>query len=158
VWVRAQYQGVAKELIYRLKFARTKGSAQIVARLLGEALPTLPENTIVTYVPTATSRVRRRGYDQARVVATILSKERGLPCLPLLVRHGQDRQVGADRKQRIKQASGNYTVINNRKLQKAQVLLVDDILTTGATIEAAARVLKKAGARAVNAAIFAQKQ
>ncbi len=157
VWVTTLYKDAAKELVYRLKFARSKAAATLIAELLNESVPYLQPDTLVTYVPTATSRVRQRGYDQTRLVAQAFAHQRGLRCTPLLIRHGQARQVGSDRKHRIEQAAGNYSVVNAKRAQKAQILLIDDILTTGATVESAARVLKKAGTKVINAAIFAQR-
>lgn len=157
VWIATPYRDIAKELVYRLKFARAKSAARLIAQLLEDSVPYLPANTVVTYIPTATNRVRQRGYDQARLIAQAFAKQRSLQCAPLLIRHGQSRQVGADRKHRINQAIGNYSVIDQKRVQDAQILLIDDILTTGATVESAARVLKKAGAKVVNAAVFAQR-
>lgn len=158
VWVRAQYEAIAKELVYRLKFGRTRAAAQTISLLLDDSVPALQKNTIVTFVPTATSRVRQRGYDQAQLIANSFAKQRGLRYIPLLARQGQSRQVGADRKHRQQQAAGNYRALNLTEVKGAEILLIDDIITTGATIESATKVLKKAGAKQVNAAIFAQKQ
>jgi ComF family protein len=156
VWARGQYGDVTKTLIYQLKFGRKKAAARVIARLLDESVPFLPKDTLITYVPTATSRVRVRGYDQSRLIAKELSKLRGLTMSPLLVRLGQTRQVGATRKQRIKQASNNYR-LTNKRVTGQNIVIIDDILTTGATVEAAAKLLKQAGAKQVNAAVFAQK-
>lgn len=158
VWIHTVYKDIAKELIHDLKFARAKAAAKLAADLLHESIPALSPETVVTYIPTATSRVRQRGYDQTQLIAKAIAKQRGLPCRTLLIRHGQARQVGADRKHRITQASNNYSATHQKHIQKATILLIDDILTTGATIESAAKILKKAGAKQINAAIFAQKQ
>lgn len=157
VWVASQYGGPPKELIYQLKFSRTKPAAHLIALYLHETVPTLSPNTVITFVPTATSRVRQRGYDQAQLIAKTFAKYRGLPCRALLVRHGQSRQVGSDRKHRLEQAVKNYQ--SKQEIENGtEVLLIDDILTTGATLEASAKVLQQAGAKTVNAAVFAQKQ
>lgn len=158
VWVRTIYKDVPKMLVQSLKFSRAKDAITVITVLLDDLVPFLSPETVVSYVPTATSRVRQRGYDQSRLIAQRFARQRGLACTSLLVRHGQARQVGSDRKHRITQAAGNYTVIDSERVRGAKVLLIDDIMTTGATIEAAARALKKAGAKQVNAAIFAQKQ
>jgi ComF family protein len=150
------YTGTAKQLIRKLKFERSKAGAAVIATLLGEDLPYFPADTVVTYVPTARKRVRLRGYDQTRLIAEQFAKHRGLQCASLLVRHGYSRQVRSTRAQRAKQAAENYTA-KREQLHFDTVLLIDDILTTGATLEASARVLKKAGAKHVNAAVFAQK-
>jgi ComF family protein len=157
VWVTTQYDGPPKELVYRLKFGRTKQAASVIASYLHETVPVLPPSTVVTFVPTATSRVRQRGYDQIQLIARAFARYRGLQCAPLLVRYGQSRQVGSDRKHRFDQAAKNYGTL--KKVAKGtDVLLIDDILTTGATLESAAKLLKQAGAKTINAAIFAQKQ
>lgn len=158
VWLHTVYKDTAKELIYQLKFARAKAAAKLVAELLDESTPALPEGSTISYIPTATSRVRQRGYDQTQLIAKEFARMRGLPCHTLLVRHGQARQVGSDRKHRIEQASKNYSATNPSKIKGANIVLIDDILTTGATIESGARILKKAGAKQINAVIFAQKQ
>lgn len=157
-WVRAQYEGAAKDLVYALKFARAQAAALTIAELLDEAVPALPEGTIITYVPTATSRVRFRGYDQSRLIAKSFARHRGLKLQTLLSRHGQSRQVGADRKHRAAQAAQNYRLVPTAQISGKEVVVIDDILTTGATLESAARILKDAGAKQVNAAVFAQKQ
>lgn len=158
VWVRTTYQGPAQKLLYQFKFGRSRAAANVVAVLIDDILPALPKDTILSYIPTATSRVRVRGYDQSRLITRELAKKRGLEVARLLVRHGQTRQTGATRSQRIKQAEKHYGLASGYNLKGKTIVLIDDISTTGATLEAAARVLKKAGAKQVNAAVFAQKQ
>lgn len=157
VWIRTQYAETARELVYALKFARAQASARIIAQRLDEAVPYLPGNTVITYIPTATSRVRIRGYDQARLIAVEFASLRKLPCQRLLIRIGQTRQVRSSRAQRALQATKNYLPIS-KDITYRDVVLIDDILTTGATLEAAAKVLKGAGVKNVYGAIFAQKQ
>ena len=158
VWVRSQYETVAKELIYHLKFGRARAAARTITELLDDAVPALSSKTVITYVPTATRRVRMRGYDQSKLIARAFAQQRNLPFQTLLVRHGQTRQVGADRNHRQKQAANNYQYVGPAFKDDTEILLIDDITTTGATLESAARILKKAGAVRVNAATFAQKQ
>ena len=158
VWVAGLYQGAAKDLVHALKFARAKAAAQIIGDLLHDAVPALPQGTVVTYIPTATSRVRLRGYDQAQLIARAFAGNRGLQVCTLLRRQGQTRQVGANRKHRLEQAAKNYAVSDMHAAKGAEILIIDDILTTGATLESAAKVLKAAGAKRLHAAVFAQKQ
>lgn len=158
VWVRTHYEGAAKDLIHAFKFERAQSAARPLAELTVEALPFLPADFIVSCVPTATSRRRQRGYDHAELLAKEIARLTGRRFLPLLSRHGQTRQVGAKRATRTTQLSQAYWVKSLLLAKGRNILLVDDITTTGATIEAAAEVLKKAGAKSVSAVVFAQKQ
>lgn len=155
VWVRTEYQGLAKKLIYLLKFRSTRAAAVTIATLMAECLPVLPTETVVVHVPTATSRRRQRGFDHAKSIASHLSKELNLQHEVLIGRKGQTRQVGAKREVRLRQLEDAYFV--KKPLDGKSILLVDDIVTTGATLESAAKVLKAAGAKQINAVVFAQK-
>lgn len=158
VWVAVEYEGYAKQLVTSYKFARAKDVAAILAARLHETVPFTPEGTIVTFVPTATSRVRERGYDHAEVMARSFAALRDLDCIPLLYRMGQTRQVGSKRSQRITQLAGAFRTRNDEHIKGAKILLIDDIVTTGASLAAASKVLKSAGAKSLDAAVFAQKQ
>lgn len=113
----------------------------------------LPDNVVLVPVPTATGRVRQRGYDQALLLTKELSRHTGLPYRKLLTRRGQAHQVGADRTTRKQQLAGAYAAKSAKGLR---VVLIDDVMTTGATLEAAASVLQKAGASQIDALTFAQ--
>lgn len=114
------------------------------------------DEAVLVPVPTATSRVRQRGYDQAGLLSQELSRRTGLPSLPLLARCGQDRQVGSGRTERVRHLTGAFRVPAGKDVRGKHVILVDDVLTTGATLEAAAATLHKAGAARVDALVFAQ--
>lgn len=157
VWVGGEYEGVAKTLIYKLKFERAKAAARTVAELMDEFLPYFPADIIVSHVPTASRRRRQRGYDQSELIASRLAKTRSLRHVGLLGRIGQSRQVGADKKTRQEQIENMFYAINPRRISGKSILLIDDIVTSGASLEAAALALKQNGARKIFAATFAQK-
>lgn len=152
VYVCTEYEGVAKDLIGRLKFSGAQAAARSIAQALA---PLLTTHTVIVPVPTATSRVRRRGYDQAKLIAKRLARQTGLEYRDCLARLGQAHQVGASRQQRLKQLSGAYRIKRPLKANQT-VLLVDDVLTTGATLEGAAATLKSAGIKRIEAIVFAQ--
>ncbi len=154
LWTVAKYEGAAKELLHKLKFERSRAGAEPIAGLLAGRC-TLSDDTVVTFVPTASRRARERGYDQAALIAKELSVRLGLPFVPCLARIGDNRQVGSNRQLRKQQMEGVFRPLNPAAFQSRHVLIVDDVLTTGATCEAAARVLRQAGAKRVSAAVFA---
>ena len=97
--------------------------------------------------------LRRRGFDPAGEIAAALAERLGAPLAPCLVRRGGGRQVGRRRAERI----GHPPRIHARGAAPRSVLLVDDVLTTGATLTACARALRAAGAVRVVAVTFARR-
>jgi ComF family protein len=147
------YEGVAKELVHGLKFGRQKDGSRVIAEVLASRLGEFAgTDTAITNVPTASSRVRRRGYDHAAGIARHLARLLALPYVPLLARDGQARQVGQSRQSRRRQLEG---VFRSTMPAPRRILLVDDVITTGASLETAARVLRAAGATHVFGAVFA---
>lgn len=156
VTVATSYTPTARKIIHALKFSFNRSAARLIAHRIAASLPSLPGNTVITHVPAATSRIRQRGFDQSALIARELSYILGLPHIHALRRLGQQRQVGTSgqqRRQQMKDAFRTVSTINN-----AQILLVDDVLTTGSTLSSAALTLKQVGAARVYAAVFAQAQ
>jgi ComF family protein len=154
LYVATSYDGLAKELIQQLKFGRARAAADIIAVLMHERLPDFEPGTVITFVPTAPKRVRVRGYDQAARIAKRLATLRGLRCAPLLTRVSNARQVGQNRDVRHEQARNAFAPIGVATTPKL-VLLIDDVITTGATAQSAAQTLRTAGATHVTVAAFA---
>lgn len=156
VWIRTAYEDAAKELIHHFKFERAQAAAPIIAAFIGDQLPYL-NSAIIIPVPTATERVRQRGYDHSVLLAKNLARKLNMSYTPALRRLTHTRQVGANRKQRFEQLRAAFSIVKPDQINGKQILLVDDVITTGATLETLAKLLKKAGAKQVNAAVFAQK-
>jgi len=154
LWPVTTYRGLPKEIVHRLKFERAKAGAQAMAEVMADRVR-LEGDWIITYVPTANNRVRQRGYDQAALLARSLSRRISVPFTACLIRTGVQRQVGSDRAARREQMKDAFRPLHPSLFQGKQVLVVDDVLTTGATCEAAARTLRRAGAARVSAAVFA---
>ncbi|HSX46182.1 MAG TPA: phosphoribosyltransferase family protein [Candidatus Saccharimonadia bacterium] len=148
------YQGAAKDLLWRLKSGGAQEAARVMAHQMSKLVPA-GTGAVIVPVPTATSRVRQRGYDQAKLLARHLSKLTALPCSYLLARHGQVHQVGAHRKTRLEQLGNALRVRKPSAVRGSHIILVDDVTTTGATLETAANILKQAGAARVEAITFA---
>ncbi len=138
--------------LLRYKF----GGLTMYAEIYGEFLSKcIDENGIscdsITWVPLSRRRLRKRGYDQARLLAEALSGRTGLPCEAMLVKVRNNRvqsTVGkaAQRKENVRDA---YSALSGAGIEGKRVLLVDDIVTTGSTLSECAKVLEKAGAKAV---------
>lgn len=143
--VGARYDGAVKELVLGLKFGRDLAAARAAASLLA---PLLAETQFdaVTSVPSAPGRYRRRGYNPSALIARQLAAQLALPYRELLGRLHHAEQIGARRQERFAQVEGAFYA---RGTAAGRVLVVDDVLTTGATLGACARALRTAGAREV---------
>ena len=147
------YQGAAKDLLWALKSSGAQAAAKTITSQIIKR--TKLKETLIVPVPTATSRVRQRGYDQAKLIARELSRQARLPYLDCLVRVGQTHQVGASREQRLNQLKSSFYIKKPRSIKGRHITLVDDVITTGATVEAAASILKNSGALSISALTFA---
>jgi ComF family protein len=147
-WAPLEHSGPARALVTSLKFAGALAVADLMAaqiaagapEWLGSAGPLVP-------VPAHPARRRRRGFDQAECLARALASRTGLSLVDCLSRHGPpDRQLGASRRRRI--APGRVDVEATTRAPLTAVL-VDDVHTTGATLDACARALLQNGAGSV---------
>jgi len=152
-WSSASHEGVARDLVAALKFRRLLPVADLIAdRVQWLAPSTILSGTIVP-VPTAPMRSALRGFDPAAEIAAALAERTELPLEACLVRRGGGRQVGKRRAQRI----GHPPVIQARGKVPRSVLLIDDVLTTGATLSSCARALRSSGAIRVTAITFTRR-
>ena len=152
-----RYALTASSLVRALKF----GSDQTAALPLAEgmaavyaAMPTLREATVCIPVPVHYRRLRRRGYNQAQVLCEAFAAIVGLPVRSdaLVRKHHKRSQIGKGREARLQNIAGAFGVGTAfaKPLRGASVLLVDDVLTTGATLEECAATLLNGGAESVS--------
>ena len=115
-----------------------------------ERLDAPKEGMVVTFVPLFKGRRQSRGYDQAEKLAKVVAEKLHLPLEETLVCVGvKEKQKELGYAERKKNVAGNYRVVEKKKVKDKAYLLVDDIMTTGATGSECAERLKKAGAKAV---------
>lgn len=148
-WSAGEHAGALKHLIAVSKFDSVKAGCDVQARLLDTALPSLPINTVVVAVPTIARHIRRRRYGHAERIASQLANRRHLAYRQLIGRRRQLVQRGAGRRVRIEQAEQSYR-LNASLTPDTNYLLIDDVYTTGATIEAIVKLFLEAGARRSN--------
>ena len=113
---------------------------------------------VISWIPLSKKRLRQRGYDQARLLAEEIAAKTGLPCRQLLqkVKNNSAQSLTRDAKQRRENVAGVYALDDGADVSGLRILLVDDVVTTGATMSEAARILRKAGAKAVYGAALAR--
>ena len=152
------YEGNVRESLLRYKFGGATGYAKVYGRLVAGTVRAelAGEYDLVTWVPLSRRRLRERGYDQARLLAKATAKELGLPLTPTLhkQRNTQPQSRTGDAAKRRANITGAYRMKRGADVTGKRVLLIDDVVTTGATLSECARVLGKAGAEQVVCALL----
>ncbi len=150
------YQYPIDHWVHQLKFGAHLAAAQVMAEALLPLLESIPHQVPLLAMPLHPSRLRQRGYNQAHEIArTIAQKQNRALLLDTLVRNKATQMQAALReKQRAANVRGAFSCPTN--IPHRHVLLVDDVMTTGQTLRAAAKSLKKAGVQQVTAVVFAR--
>jgi ComF family protein len=147
VFFYGMYEGVLAEAINRLKFHGLRRLSRPLGRLLLNL--ELPAVDAVLAVPLSTKGLRERGFNQSLLIAKVVSANLRVPLLmdALFKRKETSPQIGLSRKERLANLKNAFAVAGDVK--DLRLLLVDDVMTTGATVSECSRVLLKAGAREV---------
>jgi ComF family protein len=161
------YEGGLRDLIHVLKFQQVRPAAAVLGRALAEPIAnlerTMPVGRIaVVPVPLHSRKEAQRGFNQAEMIARDALKELSRPkrfelCATVLVRQREtESQIGLTSHQRRENMRGAFAVSDPTRILKRDILLVDDVVTTGTTVSECARVLLRAGAARVWVAAVAR--
>jgi len=152
------YQGAARTAVLTLKFKSGRYLAPLMGELLREHLESRPlQADLVVPVPLAAGRLRRRGFNQALLLADEVAQAvRGSVMPDALRRVERPAQQTLPASGRLINLQGAFTCPWPADIHNRRVLLVDDVVTTGATLSACADALADAGARRISALAFAR--
>jgi ComF family protein len=154
-----RFDGVVRQAIHELKYKNLRAIAGLFARLLNDYLTTNPlPGEVVVPVPLHHKRLRERGYNQSQLLARELAKLNKLPLVDdCLVReyHSPPQARTASVEERRRNVAHAFSC-RHQRLKGKQVLLIDDVSTSGATLDACARALKEDGASSVWGLVLAR--
>ena len=168
------YDGGLRELIHLLKYDQVRPAANVLGRMLADAITDLEESfgahdllfpkqpVLIVPVPLHARKLRQRGFNQTEMIARVALKLRHsgqemILAPDMLIRQRETKsQIGLTRHQRRENMRGAFAVAKPEALQDREVLLVDDVFTTGTTASECARVLRRAGAKRVWVATVAR--
>jgi ComF family protein len=160
------YNGGLRELIHLLKYDRVRPAANVLGRMLSEVIADMAHlfaasEMAVVPVPLHASKRRQRGFNQAELIARAALKQKFqlrlvLHCGLLERCRPTESQIGLTRHQRRENMRGAFRVRNSAEIENREVLLVDDVFTTGTTASECARVLRRAGASRIYVATVAR--
>jgi ComF family protein len=162
VFAAGRYEGVLLEMILRLKYRNEESLAHYLGQKMAEEVAGEVEERgiydLILPVPLHCSRLRKRGFNQALLLAREVGKRLQVPVDPFLfVKTRKTRpQAALKGEERQKNLKNVFLVKHPEKIREKKILLIDDVYTTGATVEEAASVLLKAGAGKVEALVLAR--
>jgi predicted amidophosphoribosyltransferase len=153
-----RYEGAARDVVLAAKVTGRRRALRLLADELADAVrhDVALGGTfdLVTWAPTTDRRRRRRGFDQSEIIARRVARHLGIPCRRLLRRLPGRPQTGAHRSDRL--TGPRFTARPIGRRSERRVLVVDDVVTTGATLRAAAHALSISGWNDVTVAACAQ--
>lgn len=152
------YRGAAVTLVHAFKFRGRRSAARVAGEWMGREMPRFPElgrPDALVPVPLHPRRQSQRGFNQARLLADGLSQATGIPVLELLRRLRNTRpQWTLGREERLRNLRGVFAALSAARGKR--LLLIDDVCTTGASLESCAQVLLESGTAWVGGYAFAR--
>lgn len=157
LWAPLAYDGPARAIVGALKFRGAAAMARtMAAQIVSAAPPGWLDAGVLVPVPLHPSRRRRRGFNQSELIAAAITERAGIGVADCLRRRGRGTtQVGRGRAERAEAIDGAVTAAHGA-LVPPRAILVDDVVTTGATLAACAGALRAMGADSVRAVAYAR--
>jgi len=157
-WAFGEYDGKLRTLIHLFKYGKVEPLAKPLGALLARTLPRTHAFDLIVPMPLHWKRRWSRGFNQSELLARVLSKRTGIPVATNAVRRNKSTppQAGLTGAQRRVSVAGAFEVKRRHLIDGRRLLLVDDVLTTGATAGTCAAVLRRAGAREVSVLTLAR--
>lgn len=154
------YRDFVRDSIHRFKFYRCDFYAGVYSELIRDCLNKHPDIVFdyITWVPLSRKRLRKRGYDQAKLIADNLARAMGKPiwCMLKKTRDTKAQSTLQDKSKRRANIAGAYMISHGTNVCGLNILLIDDVVTTGATLSECAKVLLLNGADRVYCATVAK--
>jgi ComF family protein len=145
------YEGALRSLIHLFKYSGMRPLAGPLAQYLEKAISVDEAFDAVVAVPLYWRKKWDRGFNQAELLARLVAKHRGIPLINALRRkRATDTQAGLASAGRRRNVAGAFVLRANQNLAGKKILLIDDVMTTGATAGACAAVLKRGGAKSIS--------
>lgn len=146
------YSYTIKKLILALKFQKDFTAGKILAGYMSDFIE---ENLkgkfdLITYIPSSKESLKKRGFNQCLYISNIISERCKTPCEDILKRsHSVKDQIGLDDIKRWENIRGVFSVKEESSIKNKRVLIIDDVITTGATVFFAAKAIKECGSKEV---------
>ncbi|MEI6266751.1 MAG: phosphoribosyltransferase family protein [bacterium] len=155
--ILGKHDGVLKKSIWRLKYGFNKTISKDLASMLvdkfGEGIS--KKRPVVTWVPETKKKLRSRGYNQSKEIAQHFADKLLLCSGRLLAKNTETKsQVGLKKRERLMNVTGSFDYVGPKEINNNIVLIIDDVYTTGATLEECAKVLRRAGYREIWAMVL----
>ncbi len=148
------YEGAIREAIHLLKYRGKSFLAKSLVGLVSMGYPFIDYDAydLMLPVPLHPKRLRERGFNQALIVGRVIGRREGVPCPGFVLRKTRwsAPQIHLSPKEREKNVKGSFAVADPAKVRGKRILLIDDVMTTGSTVNECARELLKAGAEGVD--------